>query len=620
METQFPIRPTHFRGPPLSDENQRQHVSVAREAAQSLLNLAYNDQWRFVPPEKDGVQYRKDTSNMECSYRLIRSSVILKCTPTEMSTMLRHSATDSLRTFMRKFMAKAFVDGMVLHTITPPLAGSASPQTPKNGEDTNGVITDESITIKWGVLDIGLAVRRDVCVVDLAGETVVPNTPEKEPLHLWCMTSIDGPNVGCLSLKDSHGIARMEISKLGFFWQKISRDELEVVVCGSFKSRHVKTIAAAIVASLQRLSDILEDLRLSYQHFAHRSTWVKDCDRSGCILCMRTFHTLRRKHHCRMCGDLTCSDCSIVKVVALPVIGSSKLRLCKVCCIRAKSTPVVPNKAPVVPVVPAPEKDALDSSRSRGFTNHTSFDTGSSPSSPSQLSSSEYDDEYLVDQFSTKGLCGEVMRVSVSRLSAVQQSEEKRDSTGWQTKVDAFKQPAPAKENTFSLLCDLACETLNCPIAVVCLLDGPNEKAKAMVGLENCALQSEVATFVDKIMGLSPIVILDAGVDKLTIDIFDRIPILRFFAGCPVFGRTNKHIGYICVADTRKRTSLGSSCAFTMERLATLAATTMEAHCMPEMSPMQPPMGGDSAEIRMRDLLLKSYMTQQQIATQSILH
>ncbi|KAF0699788.1 Aste57867_9669 [Aphanomyces stellatus] len=616
MENQFPIRPTYFRGPPLSDENQRQHVAMARETAHSLVQMAYNEQWRFVPPEKDGVQYRKDTSNMECSYRYIRSAVILKCTAAEITTMFKHQATDGMRNFMKKFMAKAFVDGMVLHNVTPSTVDNNA------SDDASVPITDEVVTVKWGVLDVGMTMRRDVCVVDLIGDTFVPNTPEKSALHMWCMTSIDGNNVGCLSLKDSHGITRTEITKLGFFWQQISRDELEVVVCGSFKSKHVKPIAASIVGAMQRLGDMLEDLRLSYQNFAHRSTWVKDSDRSGCILCMRTFHTLRRKHHCRMCGDLICSDCSIVKVVALPVIGSSKLRLCKVCCIRAKSTPVVPNPVPSLAPTPISDKDAMDSARSRGFTNQTSFDSGSSPLSASRLSDSEVCDDDGIDHCSTKNLCGEVMRVSLGRLSTVQQNEEKRDSAiNWQKKMDAFKPTGASKENMFGLLCDLACETLNCPIAVVCLLDGQKEKVKSMVGLENCALQSEVTTFVEKIMGLSPIVILDAGVDKLTVDIFERVPILRFFAGCPIFGRNSKHIGYICVADTRKRTSLGSSCAFTMERLATLAATTMEAHMAPpDMCPAPSMGGGDSTEIRMRDLLLKSYMTQQQIATQSILH
>ncbi|RHY24385.1 hypothetical protein DYB36_002202 [Aphanomyces astaci] len=618
MESQFPIRPTYFRGLPLSDENQRQHVATAREMAQSLMNLAYNEQWRFVPPEKDGVQYRKDTSNMECSYRFIRSSVTLKCTPAEMATMMKHQSTETMRSFMRKFMGKSFIDGMVLHSIMPSMDNNAT-------VDATSAITDEVVTVKWGVVDVGMGTRRDVCVLDLVGDTFVPNTPEKEALHMWCMTSMDGNNVGCLSLKDSHNIARMEISKLGFFWRKLSRDELEVVVCGSFKSKNVKPVAAGVVLALHRLGDILEDLRLSFQHYADRSTWVKDCDRTGCILCMRTFHTLRRKHHCRMCGDLICSDCSIVKLVNLNVIGSSKLRLCKVCCIRAKSTPVVPTVLPPSrpPVLVSDKEFGMDSARSRGLTNQTWFDSGS-PMSPSQLSGSEYDDDTTVDHFSTKGLCGEVLRLSVTRLSTVHQIPP-RESTGVMLtppanrtrSVDKPAHSVGTRENSFELLCDLACEALNCPIAVVCLLDGSKEKIKSLVGLDNCALQIEVGVFVDKVMGLSPIVVLDAATDKLTMAIFDRVPILRFFAGCPIFGRMGKYIGYICVADTRKRTQLGSSCAFTMERLASLAATTMEAHtAAPEVACPSPM--GDSTEIRMRDLLLKSYMTQQQIATQNM--
>jgi hypothetical protein len=617
MDQQFPLRTTFFRGPPLSEETQRHHAVIARENASALVQLAFNEQWRYVPPEKDGIQYRKDTSNLQESYRLIRSSVILKCKSNEVTTMVKHSGTENLRNFMKKFLPKTFIDAIIVNVISSP--------TNNNDEEEGLNIKDELITVKWGVIDIGLTVKRDMCLIDLIGETVVPNALEKEPLYIWCLTSIDGNNVGCMAMKDSHGISRAKVSKVGLLWRQINADDVEVIFCGSFKSKHAKSIGSTIINGVHHLSNILEELRFSYQKYAHRSTWVKDHDRTGCLLCMRNFHALRRKHHCRMCGELICSDCSIVKSVELPVIGLSKLRLCKICVVRAKSSPVGVTGG-------YSDDNCLDQERHRlTFSNDDSSSTSAIVSEREQCY--EYDEYDNVETVAIKGMCSDTCRMSLTRLSLLQTEGEKEMATQWCEKLETYKPTIGSSESMFHLLCDLACETLNCPIAVVCLLDGQNnEKLKSEQGLENYALRSEIILFVQKVMANKPIVVLDANVDENTKNVFDHVPIIRFFAGCPIFGQNGTQIGYICVADIVKRTSLGANCAFTMERLANLAATTMEVRQKTESLPKQQPFvskinnhihshkvnttdHSSTAEIRMRDLLLKTYMTQQQIAS-----
>jgi rabenosyn-5 len=38
--------------------------------------------------------------------------------------------------------------------------------------------------------------------------------------------------------------------------------------------------------------------------------WKKDSDQKRCMKCLREFNLRRRKHHCRLCGDIICKSCS----------------------------------------------------------------------------------------------------------------------------------------------------------------------------------------------------------------------------------------------------------------------------------------------------------------------
>ncbi|KUF91991.1 1-phosphatidylinositol 3-phosphate 5-kinase FAB1 [Phytophthora nicotianae] len=52
--------------------------------------------------------------------------------------------------------------------------------------------------------------------------------------------------------------------------------------------------------------------------------------RKACYVCMREFNVLRKRHSCRMCGEVICSRCSVHREVNLPVM-ENKLRICSCC-------------------------------------------------------------------------------------------------------------------------------------------------------------------------------------------------------------------------------------------------------------------------------------------------
>lgn len=797
----FPLRTNFFRSMPLTAHKNDLLYTQAKANATACLNQSFNDQWRYVPPEKDGTQIRKDTSNMTASYRLVRAATVLRCQEHEVNQVIANTSTESWREFARKCFAKYYMDTMILHTVETPrqkkraqrkqeqemqrsmrsesqqlqqpsiiedddnqsesrrsnywvhnesavstedsapvlayqrcssnsssVDGAASSGTGSSNQDEAGSNNQEEddmavgeqaeelLTIKWAAFDSSMTGKCDVCLVDYLSLAYIPNTEKKERVHLWCFTSALGDQVGCMELKETHGIVRTELTKLGVFWRKLSEEETEVIICGSFPSKYAQAASAIILSCLQRLQGIVEDLRMSSQLYLHRSTWIKDKERTNCHLCMRHFYALRRKHHCRKCGEVICSDCSTVEIIDLPVIGTSKLRLCKVCCIRAKSTPLKRlDKTNVfdhlVRARSLSNLHATSSSYSRtsyaeskhdmsefsntgiensavlqamGMGVDTRTHSCSSFSSSSNNNDMDHDSfdvraEHMSRQHSTSvaaavhpvahaGDYDDFMdgRLLKQQLSALEQQTKQNGTT-------------TSNSNMFDLLCELACQTLNCPIASVSILNPHGESVRSAAGLDgNPALDGELTMFIDQVMGSTPAIVLDANMDKQVQQLFAKRgqPAIRFFAGCPIYSRTGKKLGYVCVADLTKRDTLGASCAFTMERLATLAVTTMErnvatasvVHPVPNATSFNQPMAsavraestaapptaivdrvfevmddvptdvgspmyngtsaappanryGDynaayyEAQERMRKLLLKSYHTQQQLAS-----
>ncbi|POM79301.1 Hypothetical protein PHPALM_3063, partial [Phytophthora palmivora] len=717
----FPLRTDFFRSLPLAKFKNDKLYRLAKANALACLNQSFNDQWRYVPPEKDGTQIRKDTSNMAVSYRLVRAATVLRCQEHEVNQVIANTNSESWREFMRKCFGKYYVDTLILHNVTKPNdinstnnctsdgveqqeratrsnnqpEGSGSGENADNNEkdhgdgegrrgsvwdkgsnnnaemyprrnsETSSVDTpsgkltsecsstnteeclkeeaaaaadglgeqaEEMLTVKWAAFETGLSGKRDVCLVDYLSLAYVPNSEPRQRVHVWCFTSADGERVGCSELKDTHHIARTKLTKLGVFWRKVSEDETEVIVCGSFPSKHAPMVSAILLGCLNRLQGIVEDLRMSSQLYIQRATWVKNNERTTCNLCTRNFHALRRKHHCRRCGEVVCSDCSTVEVIDLPAIGYSKLRLCKVCSIRARTTPLkqlaktnvfdhlvrarsLSNVGSSVASSSITRSSCTDNNQTNhnedSYSHSTTSDLastfGATGGSDSRAQSSIVDNnnsehgpmtssrdsfhEYIVSTHSPETTDAPIDNNEVTAVvhpmtaclsSPTEEYDDFIDERCLKTQLCAMEQKkrsAGSNSNMFDLLCELACQTLNCPIASVSIVDDKDNFIRSAVGLEqNSALDGELSIFIEKIMGSTPTIVLDANVDKQALKFFSlrSLPAIRFFAGCPIYSRTGKKLGYVCVADFAKRETLGASCAFTMERLATLAVTTME--------------------------------------------
>jgi diguanylate cyclase (GGDEF)-like protein len=137
-------------------------------------------------------------------------------------------------------------------------------------------------------------------------------------------------------------------------------------------------------------------------------------------------------------------------------------------------------------------------------------------------------------------------------------------------------------EREFDALVALAADMLNCPTAMLTLVDTDRLWIKASTSGEQSEIARDVGMCTQTIRGSDPLVIDDLALDPR----FDANPMvaardgLRFYAGAPIHavdGEGERHaIGALCVVDTTPR-SMSDAGRRALQHLATLAETTIAA-------------------------------------------
>ncbi|GMF65863.1 unnamed protein product [Phytophthora lilii] len=88
--------------------------------------------------------------------------------------------------------------------------------------------------------------------------------------------------------------------------------------------RSVGKLESAVVASR------IGDCQLVAPH-----QWVKNEDRASCVICWKRFNAIfRRRHHCRLCGEVICGSCCsmrTINIVSLKTKEVQKTRICHLC-------------------------------------------------------------------------------------------------------------------------------------------------------------------------------------------------------------------------------------------------------------------------------------------------
>jgi len=90
------------------------------------------------------------------------------------------------------------------------------------------------------------------------------------------------------------------------------------------------------------LDDTINTHKENYKDQKHRgihddneeeaaAVWIPDDQTSRCMSCRREFNMIRRRHHCRRCGDIVCGDCSKNKAIVPGVNKEKEVRICDPC-------------------------------------------------------------------------------------------------------------------------------------------------------------------------------------------------------------------------------------------------------------------------------------------------
>lgn len=89
-----------------------------------------------------------------------------------------------------------------------------------------------------------------------------------------------------------------------------------------------------VVRSIARLEGAVVASRISGHELLSPHKWVKNEERAACVICWKHFNAFyRRRHHCRVCGDVVCGSCSSLRRTnGAPTIKDVlKVRVCHLC-------------------------------------------------------------------------------------------------------------------------------------------------------------------------------------------------------------------------------------------------------------------------------------------------
>lgn len=85
---------------------------------------------------------------------------------------------------------------------------------------------------------------------------------------------------------------------------------------------------------LKRLINLVSQKQTNYKHYKHtdlQKLWMPDSTSIECYDCSAKFSTFRRKHHCRLCGQIFCTKCCSQVVPGKIINCTGDLKVCTYC-------------------------------------------------------------------------------------------------------------------------------------------------------------------------------------------------------------------------------------------------------------------------------------------------
>uniref|UniRef100_K3X083 FYVE-type domain-containing protein n=1 Tax=Globisporangium ultimum (strain ATCC 200006 / CBS 805.95 / DAOM BR144) TaxID=431595 RepID=K3X083_GLOUD len=172
--------------------------------------------------------------------------------------------------------------------------------------------------IKWAAMtspspDIG---HRDYCYVEMLGYTV--DFQGKE-IGFSVSASVDIPE--CPNMFATNHVTRVRMrNTMLIIPTQDAQSTSEIFVMGVKEvvdsSLGTNAHHRHFMAILSDMSLVIDSHNITQQSLIPTNEWVPDRDRVECNICCRKFNFLfRRKHHCRLCGEVICRTCLVKRSI-----------------------------------------------------------------------------------------------------------------------------------------------------------------------------------------------------------------------------------------------------------------------------------------------------------------
>ncbi|EQC34629.1 hypothetical protein SDRG_07950 [Saprolegnia diclina VS20] len=326
---------------------------------------------------------------------------------------------------------------------------------------------------------------------------------------------------------------------------------------------------------------------LAISQIIHPDDWVDHGHRRKCYVCAKVFNKLlRRKHNCRMCGEVICSKCRVPQRLVLarheqPTVA----QVCLVCVQK-------------IPVMHAPVDARRPDRRSSG---HTVISDVHDPSHSSSSFFVFHDDHMSVTSQSniSSAYSNETeMQLCSYRLDYDWEypwpkpppvpSPVEKQTTEMLQLLDILDSP---REDAFDRIASSARKSVSshCKAACVAFMDYKHQRQwfKAYLGLGQAEMPAMVSFCAHTMYLLDVTVVLDTARDER----FCKNPLVttestsfRFYAGAPIIVE-NVCIGTVFVVDSEPRSSLNDVDTLKLTKLAQLTSQLLlerkmlPAHC-----------------------------------------
>lgn len=401
---EFPLKPDFFPRVRLTAEDRQRYVATAEYSVHVLRKLVADDKWKRISEAK-GVTVGKVHCIEEQAHggagaaracMILCASVTATGSVSEVLEAIASPVTDDYRRAMAFLYKDRFVDGVCLHTLSP--HGSRN--------------TQAFTTIKWAAFKGGLPsttasikpqhfVGMDYCFMEHSG---IQREPTRDDTFGFCIQESITRNTEVPSMP-GFGLARGELHRTGILVLPTDRKDtvqiasiLQMDTATPLSKSALEKIMVRRVTAVERIPMLVDRRRLSRMKFLPRDDWVRDDERRACAVCTKSFG-LRRKHHCRHCGEVVCATCAPPRDVDLSTYGVASIRICTACVVQARHSHAAKQKEDVLvfhvreTLSSLPGRDLGDD-----MENQHKLSSSSSSDSNFSISSEEQDTRRFMDQ------------------------------------------------------------------------------------------------------------------------------------------------------------------------------------------------------------------------------